>query len=70
MRRLAVPLGLLLLPWRANHAAAKRSEAVPTSARTSTPFSTDSETTWFEGVLLIGVYVLFGMPFFFSAPIA
>ena len=32
--------------------------------------SADGETTWFEGVLLIGVYVLFGMAFFFSAPIA
>jgi Ca2+:H+ antiporter len=25
----------------------------------------DGETTWFEGVLLIGVYVLFGLAFFF-----
>ena len=29
----------------------------------------DGETTWFEGVLLIGVYVLFALAFFFSAPI-
>ena len=29
----------------------------------------DGETTWFEGVLLIGVYVLFGMAFFFTAPL-
>ena len=28
----------------------------------------DGEATWFEGVLLIGVYVLFGMAFFFVAP--
>lgn len=28
----------------------------------------DGETTWFEGVLLIGVYALIGMAFFFSAP--
>lgn len=28
----------------------------------------DGETTWFEGVLLIGVYVLFGLAFFFTAP--
>ena len=28
----------------------------------------DGETTWFEGVLLIGVYVLLGLAFFFSAP--
>ena len=26
----------------------------------------DGETTWFEGVLLIGVYVLFGVAFFFT----
>ena len=24
------------------------------------------ETTWFEGLLLVGVYVLFGVAFFFS----
>ena len=29
----------------------------------------DGETTWFEGVLLVGVYVLFGLAFFFTAPI-
>ena len=29
--------------------------------------SQDGETTWFEGVLLLGVYVLFGMAFFFVA---
>lgn len=28
----------------------------------------DGETTWFEGVLLVGVYVLFGLAFFFSGP--
>ena len=27
----------------------------------------DGETTWFEGVLLVGVYVLFGLAFFFTA---
>lgn len=30
----------------------------------------DGETTWFEGLLLIGVYVLFALAFFFTAPIA
>ena len=30
----------------------------------------DGETTWFEGVLLVGVYVLFALAFFFTAPIA
>lgn len=29
----------------------------------------DGETTWFEGVLLIGVYLLFALAFFFSAPL-
>jgi Ca2+:H+ antiporter len=28
----------------------------------------DGETTWFEGVLLIGVYLLFGIAFFYVAP--
>lgn len=28
----------------------------------------DGETSWFEGVLLLGVYVLFGLAFFFVAP--
>jgi Ca2+:H+ antiporter len=29
----------------------------------------DGETTWFEGLLLVGVYVLFGLAFFFSGPV-
>jgi Ca2+:H+ antiporter len=28
----------------------------------------DGETTWFEGVLLVGVYSLFGLAFFFAGP--
>jgi len=28
----------------------------------------DGETTWFEGLLLVGVYVLFGLAFYFVAP--
>lgn len=28
----------------------------------------DGETTWFEGVLLIGIYLLFGTAFFYVAP--
>jgi Ca2+:H+ antiporter len=27
--------------------------------------SSDGETTWFEGVLLIGVYCVLGLAFFF-----
>ena len=30
--------------------------------------ASDGETTWFEGVLLIGVYALIGLAFFFSPP--
>jgi Ca2+:H+ antiporter len=28
----------------------------------------DGETTWFEGVLLVAVYALFGLAFFFATP--
>ena len=28
----------------------------------------DGETTWFEGLLLVGVYVLLGTAFFFVGP--
>jgi Ca2+:H+ antiporter len=28
--------------------------------------TSDGETTWFEGVLLIGVYAVFGIAFFFA----
>lgn len=28
----------------------------------------DGETTWFEGLLLVGVYVLIGLGFFFIRP--
>lgn len=28
----------------------------------------DGETTWFEGLLLVGVYLLFGLSFFFTGP--
>ncbi len=29
--------------------------------------ASDGETTWFEGVLLVGVYLLFSLAFFFEA---
>ena len=29
----------------------------------------DGETKWFEGLLLIGVYVLFWLAFFFASPV-
>lgn len=44
--------------------------AVASAAFIVNAISTDGETTWFEGVLLIGVYVLLGLAFFLSAPIA
>ena len=28
----------------------------------------DGETTWFEGALLLGVYLLLGIAFFFATP--
>jgi Ca2+:H+ antiporter len=30
--------------------------------------ASDGETTWFEGVLLVSVYSLFGLAFFFATP--
>lgn len=44
--------------------------AIASAAFIVNAISTDGETTWFEGVLLIGVYVLLGLAFFFSGPIA
>ncbi len=44
--------------------------AIVSAAFIVNAISTDGETTWFEGVLLIGVYVLLGLAFFFSPPIA
>ena len=28
----------------------------------------DGQTTWFEGLLLLGVYMLFGLSFFYTGP--
>ncbi len=44
--------------------------AVVSAAFIVNSIASDGETTWFEGVLLIGVYVLLGLAFYFSAPIA
>ncbi len=44
--------------------------AVASTAFIVNAIATDGETTWFEGVLLIGVYVLLGLAFFFAPPIA
>jgi Ca2+:H+ antiporter len=29
----------------------------------------DGETTWFEGLLLIGVYLLFALAYYFASPV-
>ena len=42
--------------------------AIASTAFIVNSIARDGETTWFEGVLLVGVYVLFGLAFFFSAP--
>lgn len=42
--------------------------AIASTAFIINAISVDGETTWFEGVLLIGIYVLFGLAFFFVAP--
>ena len=44
--------------------------AIASVVFTVNAISTDGETTWFEGVLLIGVYALLGLAFFFTSPIA
>jgi Ca2+:H+ antiporter len=44
--------------------------AVVSAAFIVNSIASDGETTWFEGVLLIGVYVLLGLAFYFSGPIA
>jgi len=41
--------------------------AIASTAFIVNSIARDGETTWFEGVLLIGVYALFGLAFFFSA---
>ena len=44
--------------------------AIASAVLTVNAISADGEATWFEGVLLIGVYVLLGLAFYFTAPIA
>lgn len=40
--------------------------AIASTAFIVNSIARDGETTWFEGVLLVGVYCLFGLAFFFS----
>ena len=42
--------------------------AIASTAFIVSSIAGDGETTWFEGVLLIGVYALLGLAFFFTAP--
>lgn len=42
--------------------------AIAATAFVINAVASDGETTWFEGVLLVGVYLLLGLAFFFSAP--
>jgi Ca2+:H+ antiporter len=42
--------------------------AIASTAFVVNAVARDGETTWFEGLLLVGVYVLFGLSFFFTGP--
>jgi Ca2+:H+ antiporter len=42
--------------------------AIASTAFAVNAVARDGETTWFEGLLLVGVYVLFGLSFFFTGP--
>ncbi len=44
--------------------------AVVSTAFIVNSIANDGKTTWFEGVLLIGVYALLGLAYYFSAPVA
>ena len=39
--------------------------AIASTAFVVRAIAADGETTWFEGLLLVGVYVLFGCGFYF-----
>ena len=43
--------------------------ALASTAFIGNAIARDGETTWFEGLLLIGVYVLSGLAFFFASPV-
>ena len=42
--------------------------AIAATAFVVNAIARDAETTWFEGLLLVGVYILFGIAFFFAGP--
>lgn len=64
---------LVLISWAIGHPITLVfSNPLQLFALASTAFivssiARDGETTWFEGVLLVGVYALFGLAFFFTA---
>jgi Ca2+:H+ antiporter len=43
--------------------------AIASTAFIVRAIAADGETTWFEGLLLVGVYVLFALAFYFQSPI-
>jgi len=42
--------------------------AIASTAFVVRAIAADGETTWFEGLLLVGVYVLFGLAYYFESP--
>jgi Ca2+:H+ antiporter len=40
--------------------------AIASTALVINAIARDGETTWFEGLLLVGIYILFGLAFFFT----
>ena len=42
--------------------------AIAGAAFITRSIAADGETNWFEGLLLVGVYVLFALAFFFVTP--
>jgi Ca2+:H+ antiporter len=72
MALLVAPL-LVLLSWLIGHpmdlvfSNPLELFAIAGTAFTVNAIAADGETTWFEGLLLLGVYVLFGLAFFFVA---
>jgi Ca2+:H+ antiporter len=43
--------------------------AIAATAFVVNAIARDGETNWFEGLVLLGVYVLFGLGFFFTGPV-
>jgi Ca2+:H+ antiporter len=72
MALLVAPL-LVLLSWLIGHpmdlvfSNPLELFAIAGTAFTVNAIAADGETTWFEGLLLLGVYILFGLAFFFAA---